>query len=167
MCTVFWDRKSILLVGFLPRGKTVDVEQYWDTLRKLWRPIQIKRCGIHWENFGVWFRTKDTECLMEELCWFITMHVPILLVPFLTLFKNLVRSSLTICHTALIWHFLIFTCSCNWSGILESVALTTMTTLKPVFSNGSRQWPRYPLFCRNKVYWKQMAYMFSLKTVLI
>ncbi|KAJ4451673.1 hypothetical protein ANN_03143 [Periplaneta americana] len=43
MCTVFWDRKGILLIVFLPRGETVNADRYCETLQKLRRAIQNKR----------------------------------------------------------------------------------------------------------------------------
>lgn len=46
MCTVFWDRKGVLLVEFLPRGDTINSETYCDTLSKLRRAIQNKRRGM-------------------------------------------------------------------------------------------------------------------------
>ena len=35
MCTVFWDRRDILLVAFLSTGETVNAEHYCETLQKL------------------------------------------------------------------------------------------------------------------------------------
>jgi len=46
MCTVFWDRKGILLVDFLPQGSTINAGVYCDTLKKLHRAIQNKRHGM-------------------------------------------------------------------------------------------------------------------------
>ncbi|GFV26929.1 uncharacterized protein TNCV_1753881 [Trichonephila clavipes] len=46
MCMVFWDKKSILLINFLPRGETVNVDRYYETLWKLRRAIQNKRRGM-------------------------------------------------------------------------------------------------------------------------
>ncbi|KAJ4428145.1 hypothetical protein ANN_24159 [Periplaneta americana] len=46
MCTVFWDRKGILLIDFLPRGETMNADHYCETLRKLRRAIQNKRRGM-------------------------------------------------------------------------------------------------------------------------
>ena len=37
MCTVFWDRKGVLLVDFLPQGSTINAGVYCDTLKKLRR----------------------------------------------------------------------------------------------------------------------------------
>lgn len=46
MCTVFWDRKGVLLVDFLPRGDKINSTTYCETLRKLRRAIQNKRRGM-------------------------------------------------------------------------------------------------------------------------
>ncbi|GFX50801.1 uncharacterized protein TNCV_2723851 [Trichonephila clavipes] len=46
LCTVFWDRKSILLIDFLPRGETLTVN--------------LKHCG----NCIMPFKTRGVECLM-------------------------------------------------------------------------------------------------------
>jgi hypothetical protein len=35
MCTVFWDRKRVLLVEFLPQGSTINAGVYWDTLKEI------------------------------------------------------------------------------------------------------------------------------------
>lgn len=43
LCTVFWDRKGILLIKFLARGETVNAERYCATLQNLRRTIQNKR----------------------------------------------------------------------------------------------------------------------------
>lgn len=46
MCTVFWDRKGVLLVDFLPRNDTINSTTYCETLNKLRRAIQNKRRGM-------------------------------------------------------------------------------------------------------------------------
>jgi histone-lysine N-methyltransferase SETMAR len=46
MCTVFWDRKGILLVDFLPQGSTINAGVYCDTVKKLCSTIQNKRHGL-------------------------------------------------------------------------------------------------------------------------
>ncbi|GFT82091.1 uncharacterized protein TNCV_3910221 [Trichonephila clavipes] len=51
MCTMFCDRKGILLIDFLSRGETINVDRYCETLRKLRRAIQNKRRGMF--NAGV------------------------------------------------------------------------------------------------------------------
>jgi len=43
MASVFWDRKGILLVDFMPPGSTIHVAAYCDTVTRLRRAIQNKR----------------------------------------------------------------------------------------------------------------------------
>lgn len=45
MATVFWDRRGVLLVDFMPRGMTINSEAYCATLARLRRAIQNKRRG--------------------------------------------------------------------------------------------------------------------------
>jgi len=46
MCTVFWDRKCVLLVDLLPQGSTINASVYCDKLQKLHRAIQHKQRGM-------------------------------------------------------------------------------------------------------------------------
>jgi len=46
MCTVFWVRKGVLLVDFLPQGSTINTGVYCDTLKKLRRASQNRRRGM-------------------------------------------------------------------------------------------------------------------------
>jgi histone-lysine N-methyltransferase SETMAR len=46
MCTVFWDRKRILLVEFLPQSSTVNAGVYCNTLKKLHCAIQNQQRGV-------------------------------------------------------------------------------------------------------------------------
>jgi len=46
MCTVFWDRKGVLLVDFLPQGSTINAGVCCDTLKKLHHTIQNKWHGM-------------------------------------------------------------------------------------------------------------------------
>lgn len=45
MATVFWDRRGVLLVDFMPPGHTINSEVYCETLKNLRRAIQNKRRG--------------------------------------------------------------------------------------------------------------------------
>jgi len=46
MATIFWDRKGILLIGFLERGLTINADVYCENVRKIKRAIQQqKTCG--------------------------------------------------------------------------------------------------------------------------
>ncbi|KAJ4444150.1 hypothetical protein ANN_05939 [Periplaneta americana] len=46
VATVFWDRKGVLLLDFMPKGTTINANRYCETLRKLRRAIQNKRRGM-------------------------------------------------------------------------------------------------------------------------
>ena len=51
MCTMFWDRKGVLLVDFLPQAYTINADVCCNTLKKLHRMSQNKRrvmfsCGV-------------------------------------------------------------------------------------------------------------------------
>ena len=82
MCTVFWDRRSILLVHFLTRGETVNAESYCETLQKLRWPIQNKRRGmltagvvlLH-DNSRPHTARLSTH-LLQEFSWEVFIHVP-------------------------------------------------------------------------------------------
>jgi len=82
MASVFWDRKSILLVDFLPPGATVDTATYCDTLTRLRRAIQSKRKGML--SHGVWLVHDNarphsahvTTALLEKFKWDILDHPP-------------------------------------------------------------------------------------------
>jgi hypothetical protein len=43
MASVFWDRKDILVVDFMPPGSTINAAAYCDTLTRVRRYIQMKR----------------------------------------------------------------------------------------------------------------------------
>ena len=46
MASVFWDRKGILLVDFMPPGATINAAAYCDTLARLQRAIRNKKRGM-------------------------------------------------------------------------------------------------------------------------
>jgi hypothetical protein len=43
---IFWDRKGVLMVEFMPQGTTITSEVYCETPKKLRTVIQIKRRGM-------------------------------------------------------------------------------------------------------------------------
>jgi hypothetical protein len=45
MATVFWHRKWVLLVDFMPHGTTINAAAYCETLKRLRRAIQNRRLG--------------------------------------------------------------------------------------------------------------------------
>ena len=46
MCTIFWDRKGVLLVEFLLQGTTINSAVYCEMLKKLRHAIQNERCRM-------------------------------------------------------------------------------------------------------------------------
>lgn len=82
MCTVFWDRKGILLIDFLPRGQTINAHVYCETIKKLRRAIQNKRRGLL--SKGVVFfhdnarphTANVTKELLQEFDWDVFDHPP-------------------------------------------------------------------------------------------
>ncbi|GFW45206.1 HTH_48 domain-containing protein [Trichonephila clavipes] len=46
MATVFWDRRGVLLVDFMPNGTAINSGAYCETLRKLRRALQNKWRGM-------------------------------------------------------------------------------------------------------------------------
>ena len=82
MESVFWDRKGILLIDFMPPGSTINAAVYCDTLTQLQRTIQTKRrgklsrgvCVLH-NNVGPHF-SHVTTALLEKFKWDILDHPP-------------------------------------------------------------------------------------------
>jgi hypothetical protein len=46
MATVFWDRKEVLMVGFMQQGTTIIAEVYCRTLKKIAEGHSDQRCGM-------------------------------------------------------------------------------------------------------------------------
>lgn len=57
--TVFWDRKKVLLVDFMPRETTINADRYGQTPQKLRYAIKIKRPGMLTK--GVLFHHDNTR----------------------------------------------------------------------------------------------------------
>jgi len=82
MGSVFWDRKSILLVDFMPPGATINAAAYCDTLTRLQRSIQNKRRGML--SRGVCLLHDNARhhsahvitALLEKFKWDILDHPP-------------------------------------------------------------------------------------------
>ena len=81
MASVFWDRKGILLVDFMPPGATINVAANCDTLTRLRRAIQNKRrgmsrdvCLLH-DNARP-YSAHVTTALLEKFKWDILDHPP-------------------------------------------------------------------------------------------
>lgn len=82
MATVFWDHKGVLLIEFLPRGRTITSLVYCETLKKLRRAIQNKRRGLL--SSGIVFLHDNarphtataTREIIEKFKWEIFDHPP-------------------------------------------------------------------------------------------
>ena len=80
MCTVFWDRKGILLINFLPRGKTSNADVYCETIKKLRRAIQNKRRGLLSKGVALFHdnarphTANVTKNVLKELDWDVFDH---------------------------------------------------------------------------------------------
>lgn len=113
MCTVFWDRKGVLLIEFLPRGETINRETYCQTLKKLRRAIQNKRRGM----------LTDRVVLLHDN---VRPHTE-LVTPKISS-RNLAGNKLTIPPTARIWLRVTFISSCTSRS--SSVVNVLMATMK-------------------------------------
>ncbi|KAJ4435475.1 hypothetical protein ANN_18091 [Periplaneta americana] len=75
-------RKGILLIDFLPRGETVNSDRYCETLRKLRRATQNKRCGmltagvVLLHDNGRPHTARRTAAVWTEFCWELFDHPP-------------------------------------------------------------------------------------------
>jgi len=82
IASVFWDRKCILLVDFMPPGATINAAAYCDTLTRLQRAIQNKSRGML--SRGVCLLHDNarphsahvTTGLLEKFKWDILDHPP-------------------------------------------------------------------------------------------
>jgi len=82
MTTVFWNRKGVLLVEFMPKGYTINAEEYYNTQKKLRRNIQDRRKGML--SCGILLLhdkgRPHTEWITQELLtsfrWEIVNHPP-------------------------------------------------------------------------------------------
>ena len=80
--SVFWSRKGILLVDFMPPGATINAAAYCDRLTRLRRATQNKRRGIL--SRGVYLLHDNTRphsvhittALLEKFKWDILDHPP-------------------------------------------------------------------------------------------
>jgi len=82
MATVFWDRKGVLLVEFMPKGSTINSETYCETLKKLRGAIKNRRRGrltkgvrLHHDNVRPHV-SRQTTALIEEFGWDLVKHAP-------------------------------------------------------------------------------------------
>jgi len=82
MASVFWDRKGILLVDFMPPGATINAAAYCDTMTRLRRAIQNQRGGMLSRDLCLLHDNARphsahvTTALLERFEWYILDHPP-------------------------------------------------------------------------------------------
>lgn len=82
MASVFWDRKGIILVEFLPHGETINAARYCETLKKLRRAIQNKRRGMITKGVCLLHDNARphtanlTKALLDSFGWDVLDHPP-------------------------------------------------------------------------------------------
>ncbi|GFX68190.1 mariner Mos1 transposase [Trichonephila clavipes] len=82
MATVFWDRRGVLLVDFMPQGTTIYSGAYCTTLRKFQRALQNKRCGMQSKSALLLHdnasphTSRMTLELIESFSWEVLDHAP-------------------------------------------------------------------------------------------
>ncbi|KAJ4428773.1 hypothetical protein ANN_25766 [Periplaneta americana] len=82
MATVFWDRKGVLLLDFMPKGTTINANRYCETLRKLRRAFQNKRRGklsrgvVLLHDNARPHTAASTRELLDQFGWEIFDHPP-------------------------------------------------------------------------------------------
>jgi histone-lysine N-methyltransferase SETMAR len=82
MATVFWDRKGVLLIEFMPQSITINAESYCATLRRLRYAIQSRRRGLM--SSGVMLLHDNarphaaarTQAMLQEFGWEVLQHPP-------------------------------------------------------------------------------------------
>jgi len=64
---MFWDRKGVLLVDFLPQGSTINAGVCCNTLQKLHRMIQNKRHGMFSQGVVMIHDNTNPHTAMQNL----------------------------------------------------------------------------------------------------
>ena len=114
---MFWDRKCVLLVDFLPQGSTINAGVCCDTLQKFRLTIQNKRRGM----------------LSRVLRWFMTTSVTALLLQCKISIWHLAGNNSIIPLTAHTLRQVIFIRSCIQNpSLLASVSTKTVISKKPL-----------------------------------
>lgn len=82
MASVFWDRKGILLIDFMPPGTTINADRYCETLKKLRRAIQNRRRGMLSKGVRLLHDNarphvaRVTQELLKQFGWTVIPHPP-------------------------------------------------------------------------------------------
>ncbi|GBM93914.1 hypothetical protein AVEN_157695-1 [Araneus ventricosus] len=75
MTTIFWDRKGILLMDFMPKGTTINANRCCETLRKLLRGILSGGIVLLHDNSRP-HTAAATQELLDQFGWEIFDHLP-------------------------------------------------------------------------------------------
>lgn len=82
MASVFWDRKGVLLIDFMPTGTTINAAAYCETLEKLKKAIKNKRPGMLTKGVRLLHDNarphvaRDTKALLDNFGWDVLPHPP-------------------------------------------------------------------------------------------
>jgi histone-lysine N-methyltransferase SETMAR len=82
MATVFWDRKEVLLIEFMPTRTTINAASYCEILKKLCRAIQNRRRGMLTKGVCLLHDNArphvacHTKALLEKFGWDLISHPP-------------------------------------------------------------------------------------------
>ena len=82
MASVFWDRKEISMIDFMPKGITINAAAYCETLKKLKTKIKNKRRGLLTRGVSLLHdntrphTTRLTQDLLISFGWDIVTHPP-------------------------------------------------------------------------------------------
>jgi hypothetical protein len=78
--TVFWDRKGVLLVEFIPKGQTINATSYCATLKQQRRAIQNHRQGqlstgvVLLQDNACPHTATSTHALLADFAWDVFFH---------------------------------------------------------------------------------------------
>lgn len=82
MATVFWDRKGVLLIEFMPTGTTINSASYCETLENLRKAIKNRRPGMLTKGVRLLHDNarphvaRNTKALLDKFGWDILPHPP-------------------------------------------------------------------------------------------
>jgi hypothetical protein len=77
-CTVFWDRRGLLLIDFTTQGTTINADVHCETIRKLRRDIKKKDEVCSALEFYCFTTTHGRTLLLERLRWKESLQTPTL-----------------------------------------------------------------------------------------
>ena len=150
MVSIFWDRKGILLVDFMPPGATINAAAYCDTLTWLRQAIQNTCCHVacacSTSTRGPIPRTPPLHLWKNssEVYWTIRCTVQTSRHLFLHLKKHLAGKSLTT----------MMRCKMSWHGS-KGRQQTSVTRYRSWFQDLINVWTMPATMLKNKVMYRQ------------